>query len=456
MLESGGTGSGNSGQAVPFKTACRYWLKLGCVSFGGPAGQISMMHTELVERRRWISERRFLHALNFTMVLPGPEAQQLATYIGWLMHGTLGGIVAGALFVLPSLVLLIALSWVYVAWGDVAIVSGVLYGIKPAVTAIVAFAAWRIGRRALHSAPLAAIALAAFLALFVFDLPYPLIVIGAGVSGWIGSRVAPHAFGGAPAHTAAAAAPAIEAIVGDHSPLPAWARFRWRWALAILAAGIAAWLLVEGSLHAVFGWHGPLTQLGWFFTKAALLTFGGAYAVLPYVYQGAVEHYGWLSGEQMIDGLALGETTPGPLVMVNAFVGFLAGWNEQVLGPDELVAGALLSAGLVTFMTFLPSFLFVLIGGPAVEATRHELGFTAPLSGITAAVVGVILSLALLFAWHVLWPEASPAQPFSGRFDWPALVLAIAALLALWRFRLGVIPVIVAGALAGIAITLLQ
>jgi chromate transporter len=456
MLQNNDATSGGARQAVPFKTACRYWLKLGCVSFGGPAGQISMMHTELVERRRWISDRRFLHALNFTMVLPGPEAQQLATYIGWLMHGTLGGIVAGALFVLPSLVLLIALSWIYVAWGDLALVTGVLYGIKPAVTAIVAFAAWRIGRRALHSVPLAGIAFAAFVALFFFDVPYPLIVIGAGVVGWIGSRVAPQAFGGAPAHTVSAAAPAIEAVVGDHSPLPAWAHFRWPRALAFLAAGIAAWLLVEGSLYAAFGWHGPLTQLGWFFTKAALLTFGGAYAVLPYVYQGAVEHYGWLSGEQMIDGLALGETTPGPLVMVNAFVGFVAGWNEQVLGADSVLAGALASAALVTFMTFLPSFLFVLIGGPAVEATRHELRFTAPLSGITAAVVGVILSLALFFAWHVLWPEASPARPFSGRFDWPALLLAVASLLALWRYHVGVIPVIAAGALAGIATTLLQ
>ena len=456
MRANANTATDGPGQAVSFKTACRYWLKLGCVSFGGPAGQISMMHTELVERRRWISERRFLHALNFTMVLPGPEAQQLATYIGWLMHGTLGGIVAGALFILPSLVLLVALSWVYVAWGDLTLVTGVLYGIKPAVTAIVAFAAWRIGRRALHSAPLAGIALAAFLALFVFDVPYPLIVIGAGVLGWIGSRLAPHAFSGAPAHAATDGVAVSDAFVSDNSPLPAWARFRWRRALVFLAAGVTAWLLVEGSLYAAFGWHGPLTQLGWFFTKAALLTFGGAYAVLPYVYQGAVENYGWLSGEQMIDGLALGETTPGPLVMVNAFVGFLAGWNEQVLGADRLLAGALASAALVTFMTFLPSFLFVLIGGPAVEATRHELSFTAPLSGVTAAVVGVILSLALFFAWHVLWPEASPALPFSGRFDGPALLLAIAALLALWRYRVGVIPVIVAGALAGIAITLLQ
>ena len=456
MRANANTATDGPGQAVSFKTACRYWLKLGCVSFGGPVGQISMMHTELVERRRWISDRRFLHALNFTMVLPGPEAQQLATYIGWLMHGTLGGIVAGALFILPSLVLLVALSWVYVAWGDLTLVTGVLYGIKPAVTAIVAFAAWRIGRRALHSAPLAGIALAAFLALFVFDVPYPLIVIGAGVLGWIGSRLAPHAFSGAPAHAATDGVAVSDAFVSDNSPLPAWARFRWRRALVFLAAGVTAWLLVEGSLYAAFGWHGPLTQLGWFFTKAALLTFGGAYAVLPYVYQGAVENYGWLSGEQMIDGLALGETTPGPLVMVNAFVGFLAGWNEQVLGADRLLAGALASAALVTFMTFLPSFLFVLIGGPAVEATRHELSFTAPLSGVTAAVVGVILSLALFFAWHVLWPEASPALPFSGRFDGPALLLAIAALLALWRYRVGVIPVIVAGALAGIAITLLQ
>ncbi len=440
---------------VSFAEACRYWLKLGFVSFGGPAGQISIMHTELVERRRWISDRRFLHALNFTMVLPGPEAQQLATYIGWLMHGTSGGIVAGTLFVLPSLVLLIALSWIYMAWGDLAIVAAVLYGVKPAVTAIVVFAAWRIGRRALHSAPLAAIAIAAFVGLFVLDIPYPLIVIGAGIAGWIGSRVAPAAFALAPAHTAAVL-PAAPAFIGDGTPLPPWARFRWHKALATLGVGTGLWLFVEGGLYLAFGGHGTLTQLGWFFTKAALLTFGGAYAVLPYVYQGAVEHHGWLSAEQMIDGLALGETTPGPLVMVNAFVGFVAGWNEQVLGAGRLVSGAVLSAIVVTFVTFLPSFLFVLVGGPAVEATRHELAFTAPLSGITAAVVGVIASLALLFAWHVLWPEASSAAPFVGRFEWLSLIFAIAALLALWRYRIGIIPVIAACALAGIATLLVR
>jgi chromate transporter len=328
-----------AGQAPPlpvtFREAFLYWLKLGFISFGGPAGQIAMMHTELVERRRWISEHRFLHALNYTMVLPGPEAQQLATYIGWLMHGTAGGILAGVLFVLPSLAILIALTWIYLVFGDVPVVAGVLYGIKPAVTAIVVFAAYRIGSRALRNGVLWAIAAAAFVAIFALHVPFPLIVLGAGLIGLLGGRIMPVKFktGGGHGSSDKSFGPAL---IDDHTPAPDWARFSWRSTVVHVLVGLAVWALVEGALYLGYGWQGPLTQMGWFFTKAALVTFGGAYAVLPYVYQGGVEHHQWLTGTQMIDGLALGETTPGPLIMVVAFVGFVGGWTKEIFGPDSL------------------------------------------------------------------------------------------------------------------------
>jgi chromate transporter len=440
--------------AVSLGEAFRYWLKLGFVSFGGPAGQISMMHTELVERRRWISEHRFLHALNYTMVLPGPEAQQLATYIGWLMHGTLGGIMAGVLFVLPSLAILIALTYVYLAYGDLPVVAGILYGIKPAVTAIVVFAAWRIGSRALRNGALWAIAAAAFVAIFALNVPFPWIVLGAGLIGYLGGRIAPERFKTGGGHGAGAGSYGA-ALIDDHTPVPVRARFSWRHALGYALVGLTLWVLVEGSLWLGYGWQGPLTQMGWFFTKAAFVTFGGAYAVLPYVYQGGVETHGWLTGTQMIDGLALGETTPGPLIMVVAFVGFVGAWTKEIFGPDAVLLAGIAGASVATFFTFLPSFLFILIGAPAVEATRHDLKFTAPLTGITAAVVGVIINLAVFFAWHVLWPEATAAAPFSGRFEWFSLLLAIAAFTALWRFKIGIIPVIAACALAGLVYSLL-
>jgi len=434
---------------VSLREAFLYWLKLGFISFGGPAGQISMMHTELVERRRWISEHRFLHALNYTMVLPGPEAQQLATYIGWLMHGTLGGIMAGVLFVLPSLAILIALTWIYLVFGDVPVVAGVLYGIKPAVTAIVVFAAWRIGSKALRNAVLWALAAAAFVAIFALHIPFPYIVLTAGVIGYLGGRVAPGRFRSGGGHGASDKSFG-PALIDDHTPVPDWARFSWRSTLLHVMAGLILWTLIEGALYLGYGWHGPLTQMGWFFTKAALVTFGGAYAVLPYVYQGGVEHYQWLSGTQMIDGLALGETTPGPLIMVVAFVGFVGGWTKEIFGPDSLALAGIAGATVATIFTFLPSFIFILVGGPAVEATRHDVKFTAPLSAITAAVVGVVINLAVFFAWHVLWPEASEAAPFSGRFEWFSLLITIGAFLALWRYKIGIIPVIGACAAAGL------
>ena len=421
---------------VSLGTALRYWLKLGFVSFGGPAGQIGMMHQELVERRRWISEHRFLHALNYCMVLPGPEAQQLATYIGWLMHGALGGIIAGALFVLPSLFILIALTWIYLAFGNIPAVAGVLYGIKPAVTAIVLFAAWRIGARALTNAWLWAMAAAAFGAIFALHVPFPYIVLGAGLIGYLGGHIAPAKFrvGGHHGESHKTYGPAL---IGDHTPPPEHARFKWMRVLVFAAVGLFIWASIMGGLLVLYGWHGTLTQMGWFFTKAALLTFGGAYAVLPYVYQGGVEQYQWLTATQMIDGLALGETTPGPLIMIVAFVGFVGGWTKELFGPDLGAFAGTAGATVATIFTFLPSFLFILVGAPAVEATRGEIRFTAPLTGITAAVVGVILDLAVFFAWHVLWP-----QGFAGRFEWFSALIGIAAFVALWRYKVGIIPVI--------------
>ena len=427
------------------RDAFAFWLKLGFISFGGPAGQIAIMHEELVERRRWISESRFLHALNYCMLLPGPEAQQLATYIGWLMHRGWGALVAGGLFVLPSLVILIALSWVYMAWGHLPVIAGVFYGIKPAVTAIVVHAAWRIGTRALKNAWLWAIAAGAFVALFALHAPFPLIVLAAGLIGFVGGRIAPDKFRAAGGH-GAAKKDFGPALIDDHTPVPPHALFSWPRFWRVLVVSLALWFAAMAALAAWVGWHGTFTQMGWFFTKAALLTFGGAYAVLPYVVQGAVDHYQWLTAAQMIDGLALGETTPGPLIMVVAFVGFVGGWTKALLGPDALFVAGAVAAMVVTFFTFLPSFCFILLGAPFIETTHGNLKFTAPLAGITAAVVGVIVNLALFFAYHVLWPKG-----LDGPFDLPSAVIGAAAALALFRFRLGVISVVLGAGLAGLA-----
>jgi chromate transporter len=434
--------------------AFRYWLKLGFISFGGPAGQIAIMHRELVDERRWISERRFLHALNYCMVLPGPEAQQLATYIGWLLHRTWGGVVAGALFVLPSLVVLIALSWLYMAYGDVPAVAGILYGIKPAVVAIVLHAAWRIGSRTLKRPTLWLIAAAAFVAIFAFHVPFPAIVLAAGVIGFVGGRLAPREFavGGGDGAPGGARAPAV---IDDDTPTPAHARFRASRLALVVAVCVAIWLFVLALIVASYGPGSPLPRMGWFFTKAALLTFGGAYAVLPYVYQGAVETYAWLTPAQMIDGLALGETTPGPLIMVVAFVGFVGGWTKAIFGPESLALAGIAGACVATFFTFLPSFLFILAGGPLVETTHGQLKFTAPLSGITAAVVGVIVNLAAFFAWHVFWPGGWNAGAALSGLDPIALLIGVGAAVALFRWKAGVIPVILLCGVAGLAARLL-
>ncbi len=430
--------------AVSFWQAFAFWLKLGFISFGGPAGQISLMHQELVEHRRWISEKRFLHALNYCMVLPGPEAQQLATYIGWLMHKTWGGIVAGVLFVLPSLLILIALSWAYIALGEQPIVAGLFYGIKPAITAIVVQAAHRIGSRALKNHWLWGIAAASFVAIFALQVPFPAIVAVAALIGYLGGRIAPTVFKSGGGH--GKAQPSFgPALIDDHTPTPAHAQFRWDRLMQIGLVGAVLWAVPMGLLTLACGWDHTLTQMAWFFTKAALLTFGGAYAVLPYVYQGAVGHYGWLSPTQMMDGLALGETTPGPLIMVVAFVGFVGGYVKAVFGPDALFLAGAVAACLVTWFTFLPSFLFILTGGPLVESSHNELQWTAPLTAITAAVVGVILNLALFFAYHVLWPTG-----FTGPLDAASAAIAVAAGVALFGFKRSVIQVIAGCALMGL------
>jgi len=442
------TDSTSQPNPVGFWQALGFWLKLGFISFGGPAGQIAIMHEELVVRRRWISEKRFLHALNYCMVLPGPEAQQLATYIGWLMHKTRGGIVAGTLFVLPSLFILIALSWLYIAYGEVPLIAGLFYGIKPAVTAIVVQAAHRIGSRALKNNALWAIAAASFVAIFALNVPFPFIVLGAAVIGFFGGRMAPEIFKVGGGHGTAKESFGV-ALIDDNTPTPAHAVFRLSRLIQVLAIGALLWIIPMSLLVMRFGWEHTLTQMSWFFTKAALLTFGGAYAVLPYVYQGAVDQFGWATATQMIDGLALGESTPGPLIMVVAFVGFIGGYVKELFGPESLFLAGAVAATVVTWFTFLPSFIFILAGGPFIESTHNDLKFTAPLNAITAAVVGVILNLALFFGYHVLWP-----QGFGGAFDWPSAVLALAAAVALFKYKRNVIHVIAVSGLIGVGIRL--
>lgn len=441
--------AGDAPSPVSLREAFAYWLRLGFISFGGPSGQIALMHYELVEKKRWISEQRFLHALNYCMLLPGPEAMQLATYIGWLMHRTVGGLVAGTLFVLPSLLILIGLSWTYLAFGDVPVVAGVLYGIKPAVVAIVIAAAWRIGTRSLKNRWLLGIAVLAFALISLLKLPFPLVIGIAALLGALGGWKLPQYFQPGGGH-AASNKHYGPALIDDHTPTPAHAAFSWRRLLRTAAISIAIAAAVLLLLNLAVGWRNPLAQMGWFFTKAALLTFGGAYAVLPYVYQGAVDSFGWLTPAQMIDGLALGETTPGPLIMIVAFVGFVGGWTREVFGPAALFWSGGAGAMVATFFTFLPSFVFILAGGPMVEATRNNLRLTAPLTAITAAVVGVIVSLAAFFALHVFHLD----QP-AAHWDWVAIAIAAAAAVALLRYQVGTIRLIIACAVAGLVVSYL-
>ena len=405
-----------------FAEAFRFWLKLGFISFGGPTGQIAIMHTELVERKKWIDEGRFLHALNYCMLLPGPEATQLATYVGWLLHGTWGGIVAGALFVIPSIFILLALSWMYAAHGNVPWVAAIFFGLKPAVMAIVAHAVIRIGRKALKSPRMYALAAAAFVAIFFFKVPFPVIILVAGMIGL---------FGGSRVHAITADEPAAAQKRGPPITRP----------VGIAGVCFALWWMPVLLLGLWRGWDSVFVKEGVFFSKAAMITFGGAYAVLPYVAQSAVEHYGWLRAGQMMDGLGLAETTPGPLIMVVQFVGFMGGWNH----PDGLapwVAGTI-GALITTWTTFVPCFLWIFLGAPYIERMRGEVKLTSALSSITAAVVGVVLNLAVWFGLHTLFPER-------GIVNWFAVVVGLVAFLGMWRWKGDVVPVVLGSGVLGL------
>ena len=422
-------------QHPSFAEAFQFWLKLGFISFGGPAGQIAIMQTELVEKRRWISQGRFLHALNFCMLLPGPEAQQLAIYIGWLLHRTAGGIAAGALFVLPSMFILWGLSLIYAAYGSVPWIAAIFYGLKPAVLAIVAVAVLRIGRKSLKAPIMWAIAAAAFVGIFFLALPFPLIVFSALALGFVGG-----AFFKGPTAVAFAHGREEASVLGDAGEVPVHTRPSWRRTAQIAAVGLTLWwlpILLAGAWH---GWNGTLFQEGVFFSKAAMVTFGGAYAVLPYVAQQAVDNYGWLQTGQMMDGLGLAETTPGPLIMVLQFVGFMGGWSQPG-GLPPLVA-ATLGALITTWATFVPCFLWIFLGAPYVERLRGNAKLNTALSAVTAAVVGVIVNLAVWFGMHALFAE--------GRVDWAALVLSAIVFVALLRWKVDVVVVVLLSGLAGL------
>jgi chromate transporter len=436
---------------VTFGEALRFWVKLGWISFGGPAGQIAIMHRELVERRRWLSEERFLHALNYCMMLPGPEATQLAIYVGWLIHRTPGGIVAGAFFVIPSILVLLLLSYVYAAHGNTTFVTGLLSGFKPVVVAIVVEAVIKIGGRALKRRAHLLIAAASFASIYFLHVPFPLIVLLAGLAGYAGTRFWPGAFVAeakkiderAAVETKESEGPPL--VIDDSKPppphtLPSRAR-----ALKVLVVGLALWLLPLGLLAWRLGVGGIHAQEYFYFTKAAFVTFGGAYAVLAYVTQAVtVEPYNWLSHVQAVDGLALAETTPGPLIMVLQFVGFMAGWNHPHAGLSPAASG-IVGALVTTYVTFLPCFVFIFVGAPYIEVIRGKRSLAGALAGVTAAVVGVILNLALLFGAAVIWPHG-----LAGGVNWFAAALGAAAFLALYRFKLDVLWVVLAGGLLGL------
>ncbi|MDQ3914609.1 MAG: chromate efflux transporter [Actinomycetota bacterium] len=419
---------------VPRRDAFLWWLKLGFVNFGGPAGQIAIMHDELVDRRRWISNDRFLHALNFCMLLPGPEAQQLAIYVGWLLNGTLGGIVAGVLFVLPAFFLILGLSWTYAVHGDVDWVAAVFYGLRSAVIGLVAAAVIRVGAKALNSRAAWAVAAAAFVAIFFFQVPFPLIVVGAAAVGFFAMR------------------PATMPEDVEAGPIPGWRR-----SAKVLAAGLAVWWGPLLLVLAVRGTDDTLSKEAIFFSQAAMVTFGGAYAVLSYINQAAVQQFGWLAPGQMVTGLGLAESTPGPLIMVTEFVGFLGGYNFPG-GLDPVVAGVL-GATVTTWATFAPCFLWIFLGAPFVERLRGQRGLSAALAAITAAVVGVILNLAVTFGTFALFDDVRRGHVLGADFPLPdlstidvfATLLAAASFAALWRYRANVVYVVLACGAAGLA-----
>ena len=433
----------NAARPPTFAEAFRFWLKLGFISFGGPTGQIAIMHTELVEKKKWIGEQRFLHALNYCMLLPGPEATQLATYCGWLLHRTWGGIVAGGLFVLPSVFLLWALSYVYAAYGTVPWIAAIFYGLKPAVTAIVAAAVIRIGSRALKNGMLWTIAALAFALIFFWHVPFPAIVIGAGLLGWFGGLRWPHRCPASTGHGAATSG----TVIDDAAESPSHTRPTLARAIRVLMVSVVLWWTPVIASGLWQGWNGTLAQEGVFFSKAAMVTFGGAYAVLPYVGQQAVDHFGWITAPQMLDGLGLAETTPGPLIMVVQFVGFLGGWQH----PGELrpLVAATLGALITTWTTFVPCFLWIFLGAPHIEQLRGKATFARTLTAVTAAVVGVVVNLAVWFALHAFFPEGV----HGGRIDGFAIAVGAAAFAAMQWFKLGIVSVVLLSGLLGLAWT---
>ena len=441
---------------VPFSEAMKVWARIAALSFGGPAGQIAVMHRIIVEEKKWIGENRFLHALNYCTLLPGPEAQQLAIYIGWLMHKTKGGLVAGTLFVLPGLLAIMALSWVYVLLGKVTMVQGLFFGLKAAVLVIVIEAVLRVGRRALKNNTLRGMAVAAFVALFFYDVPFPAVILAAGVIGYLGGRAGLATFtaGGGHGKVGAKQVADADSLLGEETP--DHARPNLRWSLSIATILLALWLVPVAALYLALGGDNVFTQIAVFFSKMAVVTFGGAYAVLAYVAQQAVDTYQWVTPGEMLDGLGMAETTPGPLIMVTQFVGFLGAWRQP--GSMNPLLAATLGGLLTTWVTFVPCFLWIFFGAPFVEALRANRALGAAMGAITAAVVGVILNLAVWFALNVLFSERTPVRflgatvdlPVLGSGDLASLAFSLAAAVAIFRFKIGMIPVLLTSALAGV------
>jgi len=446
---------------VSVREAFWTWMRIAALSFGGPAGQIAVMHRILVEEKRWVSEERFLHALNYCMLLPGPEAQQLATYVGWLMHRTLGGIMAGGLFILPGVMSIMALSYVYAGWGSVPIIVALFFGLKAAVLAIVVEAVVRIGKRALRNQTMIALAAMAFVGIFFLSIPFPIIVFGAGLIGLIGGMMGLPAFLGGSGHgptKTTGATPVIDSLLGEH--VPEHARPSAVRSLKVSAVWLALWLLPVAALLWALGSDNVFSQIAIFFSKMAMVTFGGAYAVLAYVAQQAVEHYAWLKPGEMLDGLGMAETTPGPLIMVLQFVGFMAAFRDPgALSP--MLAGTL-GGLLATWVTFAPCFLWIFLGAPFIEHLRGNRALSGALSAITAAVVGVILNLAVWFAIHTIFRQTIAVRAFPFAFDVPnvtsvnawAAALSVAAALAIFRFKIGMIPTLAASCIAGVVLYL--
>jgi chromate transporter len=423
--------------APTFAEAFRFWLKLGFISFGGPTGQIAIMQTELVEKKKWISQSRFLHALNFCMLLPGPEAQQLAIYVGWLLHKTRGGIVAGSLFVIPSIFVLWALSYIYAAFGNLPWIAAIFYGLKPAVTAIVAVAVIRIGRKALKNEVMWTLAALAFVSIYFLKVPFPAIVLSAGLIGFAGGLLWKSKFESGPSHNSES----MRSVISDEQESPPHTQPNLARAVRVSIVCLTLWLAPTMIAGIARGWDSTLFNEGLFFSKAAVVTFGGAYAVLPYVTQQALFHYGWLKPGQMLDGLGLAETTPGPLIMVLQFVGFMGAWHHPE-GLPPLVA-ATLGALITTWVTFTPCFLWIFVGGPYIERLRGNKNLTSTLSAITAAIVGVVLNLAVWFALHVFFPA-------TGTIDCFAILLCIAAFVAMTRYKVDIIPVVMGAGVLGV------